>query len=190
MKKGSKHSEETRKKQQKSALNPERIKVAISNLPKNVVGSNNPFFGKSHSEEFKKRMTGENSPIWKGGLPNCCVCKKRLSNYNTQICRECNRGVHNHRWKGGYENKLWHNNQRRIKKSGNGGSHTRAEWDTLKAQYNFTCSACGKTEPEIILSRDHIIPLSRGGSDNIENIQPLCRSCNSIKGTKDITYAN
>jgi hypothetical protein len=87
-------------------------------------------------------------------------------------------------WKGGYERKLWHNRQRRIKKVGNGGSHTFWEWDTLKAQYNWTCFDCKRKEPQIKLTEDHIIPLSLGGSDNIENIRPLCRSCNSKKGNR------
>ncbi|WP_397368836.1 HNH endonuclease [Paenibacillus anseongensis] len=35
-------------------------------------------------------------------------------------------------------------------------------------------------------TRDHLIPLSRGVSDYIENIVPACRSCNSFKGTKTV----
>lgn len=76
----------------------------------------------------------------------------------------------------------------RLLKRNAEGSHTVGDWETLKAQYNWTCPCCGKREPEIKLSKDHIIPLVKGGSDNIENIQPLCRRCNSKKHTKTIKY--
>jgi hypothetical protein len=43
------------------------------------------------------------------------------------------------------------------------------------------CRHCGVTER---LSLDHIYPKSLGGSDELDNLQTLCRSCNSRKGAK------
>jgi 5-methylcytosine-specific restriction endonuclease McrA len=87
-----------------------------------------------------------------------------------------------------YKRKLHLNARRRAKKQNAEGSHTLGEWELLKKQYGFTCLACGDKEPNIVLTEDHIIPISKGGSDYIENIQPLCKVCNSQKHTKVKSY--
>lgn len=79
-------------------------------------------------------------------------------------------------------------NRRRALKLAAEGSHTEEEWQELKAFYNYRCLCCGKQEPEITLTRDHVIPLTQGGSDSIDNIQPLCARCNSKKTNKHIDY--
>ncbi len=43
------------------------------------------------------------------------------------------------------------------------------------------CQSCGKTEQESELNIDHIIPLAMGGSNDISNLQTLCRPCNQRK---------
>jgi hypothetical protein len=89
---------------------------------------------------------------------------------------------------GANKTKLFHSARRRARKMLALGSHTFGEWELLKKQYGFRCLACGRAEPEIVITEDHIIPLSKGGTDFIENIQPLCRSCNSRKNARVINY--
>ena len=79
------------------------------------------------------------------------------------------------------EDRQYRRKKRLVK---NGGFHSKYEWEELKAKCDWTCKMCGRKEPEIKLTKDHILPVMHGGKDNIENIQPLCRSCNASKSTK------
>ena len=76
-----------------------------------------------------------------------------------------------------------HRRQARV--DGAEGSFTAEEWKELFEEYDNKCLACGATEN---LGPDHVIPLSKGGTNYIDNIQPLCRSCNCSKGVKVVDY--
>ena len=75
---------------------------------------------------------------------------------------------------------------RYAKEKGADGSHTLLQWLMLKFSYCYKCAICGEKKP---LTKDHIIPLSKGGTNSIDNIQPLCRNCNSKKNAK-LIYEN
>jgi 5-methylcytosine-specific restriction endonuclease McrA len=77
-------------------------------------------------------------------------------------------------------------NRRRARIKGNGGSFTAKEWDDLVKQYGGRCLCCGRDD--VKLTVDHVAPIINGGSNDIDNIQPLCGTCNSSKGTKTIDY--
>lgn len=68
--------------------------------------------------------------------------------------------------------------RRYAREQGAIGSHTFEQWVALKQLHRFCCAICQKRKS---LTKDHIKPLSLGGSDYISNIQPLCRNCNSRK---------
>lgn len=73
------------------------------------------------------------------------------------------------------------NNIAKDRRRGAKGKHTLQEWEALKKKYNYSCPKCKRKELIIKLTRDHIIPISKGGTNYIDNIQPLCGSCNSRK---------
>lgn len=58
------------------------------------------------------------------------------------------------------------------------GTHTAQEWYALCRQADNRCAYCREYGR---MGKDHVIPITRGGSDSIDNIVPACRSCNSAK---------
>lgn len=50
----------------------------------------------------------------------------------------------------------------------------------------FKCQYCGKSAPEVMLEVDHIIPVAKGGSNEIFNLITSCRDCNAGKGSRKI----
>jgi 5-methylcytosine-specific restriction endonuclease McrA len=76
------------------------------------------------------------------------------------------------------------NANRSAKRSGSEGTWTLAEWEAIKKSQDYRCLGCGKREPEIRLTVDHIVPFKLRGPNVASNIQGLCLSCNCTKKTK------
>ena len=64
------------------------------------------------------------------------------------------------------------------------GKHTKEEWEEMKLFFG-KCVKCGSNHDIV---KDHIKPIYQGGSDGLDNLQPLCKKCNSSKGPDTTDY--
>ncbi|MFD2937086.1 HNH endonuclease [Spirosoma flavum] len=62
-------------------------------------------------------------------------------------------------------------------------------WYQVLARDQWTCLSCRRSTKEhsIILHVDHILPRSKGGKDELSNLQTLCLKCNIGKSNRDDT---
>lgn len=102
-------------------------------------------------------------------------------------CRTCNGEIH-------AEYRQRHHEKLRArafehvhrKRAGGVGTVTFAEFQAVCAKYDNRCLRCGATDRQLVV--DHIVPLSKGGANSIDNIQPLCHPCNLSKKQKSTDY--
>lgn len=181
-------------KKRKSITLTEDHKRKISESHK---GEKNYWFGKKLTEEHKAklRVPHVGSGIYegnKGRVPWNKGTKGIMKANQSSFSKGSQAGEKHHQWKGGISKFPSYNTfttmRRRARKRLNDGTHTIIQWEELKKYYNFMCLCCKQTEPHIKLSEDHIVPLVKGGSDDISNIQPLCTLCNSFKNSKITDY--
>jgi len=108
--------------------------------------------------------------------PNDAFTRRTNGTYFS-ACKACNINVFAHR--------------RRARLLQAEGTFTTEEWLTVLASFP-ACPDCGRTWEQIpvpsnrksVITRDHIIAISKGGRNDIGNIRPLCYSCNSRKGDR------
>lgn len=59
-------------------------------------------------------------------------------------------------------------------------------WKIKLDVLNNQCQMCKVYLSDRLVECDHIIPITKGGTNHIDNLQPLCKPCNSSKGNKII----
>ena len=132
-------------------------------------------------------------------LENCSVCKDRKTDVEKQ-CPECGKIFHTRKtykffcsikcharnYQRSHYKKYRH--VRRAREKNAKGFFTMEQFQNLINLLNFHCPSCNKLLQQNEFTIDHITPLSKGGSNWIDNIQPLCMKCNMIKKVKDTNY--
>lgn len=173
---GKHHTEEAKRKMRKNHYNQE--------------GKNNPMYGKKLSEEHRRKFCFSR----KG--------KKNSEEHQRKIIFAI-KGSKCHFWKGGiYQDKNkymreWYykkpnkrlSNQKRQSIKRNGGELTiqtiqQVYEDNIKQYGTLTCYLCLKPIEFRQDALEHKIPLSRGGTNEYNNLAIAHRSCNSRKHNK------
>jgi len=63
---------------------------------------------------------------------------------------------------------------------------TRRRFEILKRD-NFTCQYCSAKPPKVPLEIDHLIPVSKGGTNSSDNLITACFECNRGKSNIELT---
>lgn len=67
-----------------------------------------------------------------------------------------------------------------------GGNHALRKRRQVLEVYGNICWLCKQPIPGLP-SADHVLPRSKGGTDDIENLRPACLKCNTKRGTKPLS---
>jgi 5-methylcytosine-specific restriction endonuclease McrA len=100
------------------------------------------------------------------------VHKRNLDRFARRMLSRCDR------WKGGL-----------VSRSKKMNVECKVTPDELRQliydYYGTNCKYCGKRLDINNLVIDHVVPISKGGSSNIDNLQIICKTSNAMKGSLD-----
>lgn len=107
------------------------------------------------------------------------------------VCKLCNKTITVNIWQQdqhcrAYYEKIKYNRQKnniyqiKIRKTISGKYR-----HFILQKFHYRCSDCGASKDETTLHIDHIKPFSKGGSNELDNLQVLCKKCNLSKHTDE-----
>ena len=128
---------------------------------------------KEHCNEYNKQWREENPDyyrLWLANNPKYQTGRKRgRAAYYREYRRQNPRKV------------ALYSATKRSRAKGLMADLTEEQWEVIKNVFKQKCVYCGKRTRR--LTKDHVIPLSKGGALTLTNIVPACQSCNSKKAT-------
>lgn len=173
-----------------------------------------PYIRKNKKEKLIKPVklpqSFYNDVLFDLGLKQCSKCKRILpvSSYHktytdrniySPICKDCDKQRFNNlsdqsRQKIKQRKREWEE-LNPLNRSTRDAKRRALEYNAIHENYSnwikevkshkkFTCYWCGQRFSTKLFTKDHIIPLSRGGTDTKDNLVASCSFCNTSKGAK------
>lgn len=136
----------------------------------------------SDRKEYIKKWKEENKERVRQHDKKYAELHKEKILEKNKLWREANK-VYNFIWNN--KNKERSRVIKENRRSKENGKISSKDWTALLKKYGNKCLACGSVKR---ITMDHVVPLSKGGKHHIDNIQPLCKTCNQKKFTKIIDY--
>lgn len=156
----------------------------VRRIPKGVAcsveGCERAYAGAGYCEMHYARLRRSGMLDLQPRVPQFCHCGVRA--YANGLCRKHYDAGRGRRWSDTPEASRLRAKLRRARSKGAQGNHTEAEWQAVLAEFGGGCAYC----PATAETKDHVVPLASGGSHDISNIVPACRSCNSSKQDKKL----
>jgi len=102
-----------------------------------------------------------------------CLDCQRLTRPGRSRCDDCARAIRK-----GWDRGSVLNRQRRMRGSGGGAQRLRRKVNT---QGGCSCTGCGTWHAASCIVIDHVHPVGKGGTDQDDNVQPMCLTCHRQK---------
>ena len=163
--------------EEKNRVKRETGKSIVTKNEAKILGINRFFTGKKCSKGHvcDRRLSD-------GKCIKCTNTKDRLRR-ETQNKDEFNKYTREYYKKNKEVYKAIGHRRRAALLKAKGGNITKTEIINMLKEQGFKCLECSIDVSERY-HLDHIMPLSKGGNNSLENIQILCPSCNCSKGAK------
>jgi 5-methylcytosine-specific restriction endonuclease McrA len=152
--------------------------------------SNKKFIDKYKNERSKSKEGKEINKLWRKKNSNHLkeyqkTWKKENVNYFDEYFKKNENHLKTKAKEWRYKNKDLVNmlaHTRRVKERIAEGFSTKIESFRIRMEEIGECVYCGSREN---LTIEHLLPISKGGTNELHNLFPACKKCNFSKGAKD-----
>lgn len=139
-------------------------------------------YNKTYYQDNKEKFKEYNEQYYQDNKEERKKYRKEYYENNKEACKEVTK-----RWCANNPDKVFNICQRRREKEQNQGDGiSKEQWLEIMTFFNWKCAYSGETLSKDNRSIDHVIPLDKGGENEIWNLVPMLKNYNSQKHTKDM----